>query len=186
MRRRLRKVFKKWEKKHGRKIYDDYFKIINGVYRARLIENNLEKPLLDDEVVEKDEEKSTKINPPKVKKVHAVSSMLNNHVFLDENNIQPENHLPFYRRFLIKIYGLTYLLEFVLICRFLVDIFIHCSFNIFQINYSYEFERGKYSKFYLVANILASMFMLIVMFWNFLRFVRSNTKFAIDDKEELK
>jgi hypothetical protein len=136
LRKRLRKVFLGWEKAHGRNIYSDYFRIIKGFYKAKANESAINQPLLSrrDSIEQEIDIESNRKMPkePKIKQVHEAShSMLVNHVFLDERNIAPENNLSFFRRVLIKIYGLTYLLEFVLICRFLVDIFIHCSFNLF-------------------------------------------------------
>jgi hypothetical protein len=104
-----------------------------------------------------------------------------------EIDVVPKSNLGFWRRALIKLYGLTYLLEFILICRFMVDIFIHTSYNIFNINYTWEFSNSKTfgHSCYLLANLLASIFMLSILTYEICRFIRQNSEFSQNDDSEL-
>jgi hypothetical protein len=123
----------------------------------------------------------------------------NGYTRVNDSNLQdsglPKSNLGFFRRLLIKLYGLTYLLEFVLICRFMDSIFIHTSFNLFRINYAYEFSdqnlnhpdvKGKKTKLYLITNLIISGLMLSILIFNLCRFIKRNIEFSFDDEKELK
>lgn len=46
LRKGLRRIFFDWEKKYGRTIYDDYFRLIKGYYLLRAEKESLKQPLL--------------------------------------------------------------------------------------------------------------------------------------------
>jgi hypothetical protein len=112
----MRKVFYSWENKYGRDMYDVHWKLTSGFYKSEENVNYLIKPLIDKSEDSKDDQiDNTKISQE-----------------TDEPQVQlPKSNLHFGRRLFLKLYGLTYLLEFVLVTRFMADIFIHTSFNIF-------------------------------------------------------
>jgi hypothetical protein len=175
IRKILRSRFYKWEEWHGRDIYETHWKLTNGHFKKQKNINFLIKPLLNKV---KEESGYTKISDKEE---------------LDSGI--PKSNLGFFRRLLIKLYGLTYLLEFVLICRFMDSIFIHTSFNLFRVNYAFEFSdinlnhpdvKGKKTKLYLIANLVISGLMLSILIFNLCRFIKRNIEFSFDDEKELK
>lgn len=183
IRGQMRKLFYSWEKKHGRNMYDIHWKLTSGFYKTAEAANFLIKPLLD--------KKDTSDEKVKVNQESLTNSKDEDEKEETQTQVIPTSNLTFGKRIILKLYGLTYLLEFVLITRFMVDIFIHTSFNIFAINYSYEFSildtpASDKTTLYLISNILASIWMLSVLAWEVCRFLNRNLEFAKDDKQELK
>lgn len=137
-------VFAKWEEKHGTEIY----KVKKSV-------NTMKDPktLI---ILKKDSSSSKK-------------KVLNEELKKEEN---PEFQFNCWKKFLIKIYSLTYILEFILICRLVCDVVLHTGYNLTRIDYS----KNK-PDFKLVFNHLVSFLALVILIYEISRFIRINYQF---------
>jgi hypothetical protein len=172
-------VFYSWENSYGRDMYDIHWKITQGFYKTEAAANFLIKPLLD-----KNKTEEADISEESSEREYTELGVA------PDTSVIPKSNLGFFKRLFLKLYGLTYMLEFILITRFMADLFIHTSFNIFSINYSYEFSQvgkpgNKKTTFFLVSNILVSVAMLSTLSWEMCRFLNRNGEFAKDDEAEL-
>ena len=90
------------------------------------------------------------------------------------DNIANQFKLTVCRRILIKIHAITYILEFVLICRLMNDIILHASFNSLNINYVLNSSKDRR----LIFNHIASILCVFVLIFEVCRLISTNHWFA--------
>jgi hypothetical protein len=143
-------VFSKWEEKHGLDIY------------------KTKKPtttMKDDKTL------------VVFKKNSKQKQILNEKVTKEEN---PDFQFNCWKKFQIKIYSLTYILEFILICRLVADVVLHTGYNITRIDYT----KNK-ADYKLMFNHAVSFIALAILIFEIIRFIKINYRFmsgVLDDK----
>jgi len=137
-------VFAKWEEKYG-----------TDIYKKKSVSNSMK----DDStliIYKKGTDESNKLN----EKVE------------DEYVNVSDFKFNCWRKFLIKIYSLTFILEFILICRLVADIVLHTGYNITRIDYVKNIKNGE-----LMFNHIVSAVALIILSYEILRFMKTNHTF---------
>ena len=135
-------AFAHWEELHG-----------EDIYRTEI------KPVEDPKVLviaKKDTEKA---------------GLLNQKVAQEEKDAQ-KFKLNCWHKTLIKLYSLTYILEFILFCRLMSDIILHAMFNTTAVSFAKNEITFKF-----LFNLVASAVALMVFVFELLRFIRINQKF---------
>jgi hypothetical protein len=92
---------------------------------------------------------------------------------LSDDAKKEEFELTLGKRILIKIYSLTYILEFILLCRLMNDIVLHTSFNITAVSFA---KNTKSLAF--LFNYAASCVALMIFAFEMVRFTRINFRFV--------
>lgn len=154
--------FRKWEAEYGKGIYKEC-RDIELEKRREITEKNKEKV----EVTIKKKPKN--VSDLKVPLIEEAKELTPEAPIITKSGFE----LTKSRKFILKIFCLTYILELILLCRLMDDLVLTSSFNMYNITYSINTATVG-----LVFNHLVSMIGLSILIYECLRLVMTNNSFA--------
>jgi hypothetical protein len=94
---------------------------------------------------------------------------------MPERKLRTENgfELTKFKKFLLKIFCITYILELILLCRLMADVVLHTCYNMYHIDYV-----NNEATFGLIFNHVVSVVALCVLVYELMRLIFLNRSFA--------